>query len=818
MSTVDSQTSKVSAALKKSKKEVFSSIDAAVSLCDGLTDLEMNTNSISDYGSGPFNFLLRCAISLGMYNELLEFLEKYLIYSLPALEVSVKGILLSNLVTKISCIKNVRIPDEFRLSPYNKYNMENGVNLGKGFLIDINSIDYLGILSYSPLSDVGKNLYFGNTDSDDAIYNSVASKNNPAKTTLKYVGRDVTYKSPHEFLRADDMNCFLWYVIHYTQHPSVKYYNSSDGTLLKYFSEQYGSLSTQPSSAVSLSDYIKISGKSNYEDLHNNNDNIKSISYGIVPGSMFSRENSYTVSMCVKTVMQDATKETDSQENKKEDRIWSSYVLPCAIDDRSSNWYSNPSYTTKSVVSSWNKNIKVERDYSKDIPLLYCRYYDSNITTLAKTSRLGKTTYSSLQNKLQMAVLPKPFEFKLNVDNYTGSDKYNILRYINANFFNIRYALFNEKGEMDQNGHYSCLINDNQSSLTPIMDGNIAKYKLDGEMGYLCVMLENGTYFLTDNNNIIIKDDINLSKILYQCYPKMTIYSLFYDLISGIKIFDAKTLASEIINTILSLRAEGSISISLPKSRTIEKINNIIKNFVENDGSEIDDCFYNFSNDRFSEMIANSENKRKSYYSFEGDLSSGSVVSVSGINDILSEYSDDATKEENKEVLHRAFTSLINNVTEKIGEKEKGGIKSSLIIQLLQSLLNNILQNIISPKIAVIFEMQKQLMGDKSDNFTFDMFMKNIENTLYSIIDNVGEMILNELYKQVVKKISVLTLCSKLKLEKEKLEKYMAILNELRENCMISLSSNGGEDLDTTIEDVNNADIYNTPISNEECQ
>ena len=89
---------KESASIRNAKNSVYKNIDAAVSLCDKVSDIEMNTNSLSNSGKGPFNFLIDLSTSLGIYDKLLEFIEDLLIYELPIIETTAKSSLLNNIV------------------------------------------------------------------------------------------------------------------------------------------------------------------------------------------------------------------------------------------------------------------------------------------------------------------------------------------------------------------------------------------------------------------------------------------------------------------------------------------------------------------------------------------------------------------------------------------------------------------------------------------------------------------------------------------------------------------------------------------------
>lgn len=772
--------SRLTAATKKAKEDAFSVIDAAITMCDKLSDIEMANNSLANYGLGPFNFLINIGISLGIYNEMLEWLEKFIIYFMPILEWSAKGIILSNLQAKISCNEDPRIPKDFRLNQPNLYEKNLSENTKKGFLVDIQGIDYTNLLSISPLSKEGKNLYFGNENG-----------------------------CAEEFVRASDMNAFLWYVIHLGIHQQPIEITSNN-SISEFFANNYKNSSVMPNSASCLSSF-EVTG---------------STMNGIMAGTTFIRKNGNTILGSIKNDIATDYKYNTQTNITDVTMSWKADIAPISYSYDTTNWYYDSSAIKVSLVEA--KNVKeyeakektIKRKYNKEFPILQLRYYNGDIKSLKVNKVLGKTTYNNLQNKLQVAVLPKPFQ--IFPPSFTLP---NDLKDIFArNLFKLKYVLFNEQGKQDKKGHYSCLIEPLDANNMPNFNTNkgLMIFKLSNvkfaKIGYLVVDYKQWKYVLSydeSGNNIITSED-ELSQILYECYPKLTVYELMGDLVFGTRLLDSKTICSQLIDSVINLRLGGTFTISQPRAKYIEKVNNIVKNIVEADGSVIDDCFFNFSNDRFSEMIEKSNELRKNNYTFIGDTVSSVTTSTSGVQDILSEYSEGATKEENKAVIHRAFISAINTISDNVTSGQSLSIKCDIITQLLQNLMSSIVINLISPKIALLFEMEKQMMGDNSQSLSFESFMTSIYGIIIGIIKEIADILIEEFKKVIFAKLKEIAACMALKIAKEKIENYTAIIKEIIANCSFGL---GGSQplLDTDITNVDYADITNTPIKNKEC-
>lgn len=782
MSAVTSTNTKESASIKNAKDSVYKNIDAAVSLCDKVSDIEMNTNSLNDLERGPFNFLIGLSVSLGIYDKLLNFIEDLLIYELPVIETTAKSSLLSNLISKTSCLESPLIPSEFRIIPNNDYAQISGTNNQRGFMINIASIDYENILNLSPLSREGSNFYFDNTIIDI----------NTGK---------LSFRSPYEFARAKDANCFLWYLMHYGEHMTPIVLNNGVNDLTKKYNGLLKPYINNGNNSETIPTFL-----SSVYKLTNITNKTQDISFGPLVGTTFIRNpKSSIIEMCIKNDVSEDIKNYAW-------RTWEATIAKASCDLYSTNYYVN-------LNSSLSGE---ERNYKKDRAVLNCRYYN-NITSLKTTPRIGKATYSNLQNTFQIAVLPEPFrivkifsKFKDILKNFnilTGSER----------------ILLDKHGKKDKYGNFSCLVKDDESHFT-IDEGSKNIYLeliLDGY--YLEIAYSIDDYKVVDSNHNPITNESILTEILYECYPKTTIYDLFYDLVMGTKLYDSKTLATELINSISNIRSVSSISVndvlntasnlstglSSSRSRIIEMVNETIKNELEREGSEYDDCFFNFSNNRFSEMLDDSEKKRKGYYSFIGATNEGKIIDNSNVIDILNEYSSDATKEENKTVIHRSFTTTIENITNTLDNNEKASINNSLIIQLLQGVLNRLVINLISPKIALLFEMEKQIMGDKTGSLNFNSFLTSIASLLSSTFQDLADLIINELYKIIAKEIKTTIACMVLKTEKEKAERYLAILKDLTDlwNKAKEKISYYGKETDESVI-INDGEVDTTDINN----
>lgn len=167
---------------KKVVDETLSIINAALTILEKFPEFdETSTFAVSSSASvNPFDFLIDLFKSTAGYDKFLKIISSFIALGLPALELSIKGVLLTNLKNLISCSLNPIISKELILN---------------GITFDLRTIDIMNMLSYSPFDKKGKYQYFG------------------------CEGFDCT----SQLVRAGDFNAFLWYVKNQSLRRNVWY-------------------------------------------------------------------------------------------------------------------------------------------------------------------------------------------------------------------------------------------------------------------------------------------------------------------------------------------------------------------------------------------------------------------------------------------------------------------------------------------------------------------------------------------------------------------------------------------------------------------
>lgn len=174
-----------SSKLKEKKDKALGTINAALTILDKFPKLdETNSELSANLTVNPFAFLMDLFKSTQGYDKLIEILSKFLVYELPAVEIAVKGVLLSHMKNIISCSINPFITEEL---------------IRNGIVFNLRQLDLIGMLNYNPL---------GNTFSGYGFRAKAANKTGQ----YFYFGCE-NMEGPDDTKDARDFNALLWYMI-----------------------------------------------------------------------------------------------------------------------------------------------------------------------------------------------------------------------------------------------------------------------------------------------------------------------------------------------------------------------------------------------------------------------------------------------------------------------------------------------------------------------------------------------------------------------------------------------------------------------------
>lgn len=453
----------------------------------------------------------------------------------------------------------------------------------------------------------------------------------------------------------------------------------------------------------------------------------------ILLGNTFQYESGRTISMCI-----------DIKYNDK-GKILNNTIVPISDDWSSVNWYTRrANYFTKNIIGDKESKIRAKRDYSKEIPICNIQYIDQGST--------DSPVIGTVNNKLRFTILPKP------------------LVYINPKELTIKKILFNENGDFDKNGKYT---------LSDTKFDEIFKKEKSKDFEF--------------NEG---KSKADVIRSMYECYKGLTIYEFNYDLIMGMKLFDARSIVSALFDTLQNASLGLSVGLEERHQESTDTIKEIIKNIINTDDSTINDCYHTFSNDRYNMLLSNTANKRLNRTDKFYDAKQILSASLSG----------DTVNEE--EVIHRAITQAKVTVTEGSDGSDEYGIANNFIFSLLNNLITAIVQSLLSPKLLMVIVVNQSMMGGgKWEKFNFSNLFKALQDIIVGIVKEVKDLIIDKLWKLVATRLDPLITITSDEIVKEQLDSYADVLREIMKYAPYIFHFIGGQRQDTKIDDVDYADI-----------
>lgn len=722
---------------KQIQDEALSTIHAAKALVEKVLSIvkiiTLSPSLSANFSVNPIRFLIQILKDLGVTREEIElFLTKFLVYIIPILEVSVKAILLTNLKNMISCSVDPRIPEKYRkqhktIKDYNT-SQEHGID------INIESIDFLDKLSINPLGDFGSLWYFGLEGVEDS----------------------------YKFARADDMDAFLWFVIHKGKFPNStkisKISNIGGGDARVLPTDGNGSLLSIVEAMFS-------------EDAKSS----------ILLGNTFAYDNGHIISMCIDRKLDDA------------DNIIHNTLVPTSDDWSSVNWYARRAdQLGKNLGFGWGINKDTGNSYYKG--KLSTKHSDAKARDFSKEKAICNIQYINqsssdspitglVNNKFRFTILPKPY---IHVPIISQGEPP----------WRFKKMLFNDKGEYDANGKYT-----------------FASPPTEEKKGGNIIFTTEHTTVTMDikSGDVTVENPMELVKELIECYPGLTVYEFNYDYVMSVKLFDAKVLAHSLIESVTNMNMGLSGGLIQRHQEGTEMLKEIIKNIVNTDDAELNDCYYTFDNSKYEALLRKAEEKRAKQQRF-GNITHEIGV-FDSVDEILKEYDENAKLNEKIDILHRAITQASVIVSEGSEDEDKFDVEFNFIFDLIENLTTVLVNAILSPKVLMLLEVNQKIMGGTWEKFTLKDLLMALRSIIVAIIKEIRDLIIQELLKLALDKLEPIKLSILAVLLREQLENYSDAITDIMKNCPPIWFRFSNKYQDTKLDVVDYADI-DTTITN----
>lgn len=576
-------------------------------------------------------------------------------------------------------------------------------------------------------------------------------------------------RSAFQFARADDFDAFLWFVKTKGRFPSSTTISPvASGDVTSYFVNTFSATSVAVAHESRKRKIPTLLNDINVNFNVNNPSRIlpgNTFTYGAPDSSTFGN-----VAMCIQCRTENIrNKGVNTQDVTNTEVVVQNEIIPVSNDCKSVNWYVRPAdYFTRNMLS---KQKPKARNYAKEKGICNLEYI-KDATESTSSEPLGRSFLFS--------ILPKPY---VKIPSISKGEP----------IWRWKKILFNSDCEPDSSGRFSIPLG------TSVQDGGSdAVFNFNGEV------LFRMNYVTGKITNI----SPNLYKYLQEVYPGLTLYEFNYDFIMGMRLFDAKELAGAILNTLLGARLGVNLSLNTQQIEGQEEIREIVKSIIETDDGSINDCYFTFSNAKYDMLSRRAEDKRYKQQRFGTDTHNTSRDSVAEISRLLDEFDENATLHEQQELLGRVIQQASVAVSNATDPKVKYSLEYSFLFDFITELTTQIVNAVLSPKVLLLFELNKQMLGSPLHKQTMKELLMSMRKVIITLVQQIAEMVMQEILKLIIKELLPLVeFVSSMALQ-ESLNVYKKLIEDILEKCRLHGFSLFRDRLvDTQLDVVDYADI-----------
>lgn len=306
----------------------------------------------------------------------------------------------------------------------------------------------------------------------------------------------------------------------------------------------------------------------------------------------------------------------------------------------------------------------------------------------------------------------------------------------------------------------------------------------------LCIQLPGEVYGEKDIFGFQLSEE---EKGKYKYSRNRTIYDFNKDYVDNLRIFYVKPVVAAVINSAMNNRIHLSYSgtLSLEEEITKGEISKILTKIIEADDTEIDDCYFTFSNDEYDQLLHEAEMRRKGITVKKGDTNIGVAQDPEDVMMMLDSINATATLQEQKTIIKNSFTTIasVTGATDDVIRTKlnwDGDSFSTNILQLLKNILMQLLEAVLTPRVILIFLINFKFANGILPKTPLD-FLSAFLKMLWPVIRSLVDFFVKFLFDEVLKRIKELMEIYLLKIALEQLEKYKDIVLGLINNCTLNL-------------------------------
>lgn len=290
-----------------------------------------------------------------------------------------------------------------------------------------------------------------------------------------------------------------------------------------------------------------------------------------------------------------------------------------------------------------------------------------------------------------------------------------------------------------------------------------------------------------------------------------TLFEFNHEFLSSIKLYEPKVIIAEIVEYLLG---EGNVTVNFGFSINEEiiqgKIQEIIRKVIGTSDTEIEDCYFSFSNDEFNTMLEKSERNRYNYMNLNG-----SYIEVDKTDYLnkLSGITSTSSLVEDKTIITETLTDLLVKPAQDASSHVTYGLQYDLLFEALRMLVYPFVRPLFTPKVIFLLLVNKKIMGSLEDakNIDISQLVEDLLNSLFIVIKDIiiklKDMLVDWFMGLIMDKLRPLLELFAARLLLETLRNYKDLLMQILDACVFGWGKNN---LVGVIDNVNYADIIPT--------
>lgn len=455
-------------------------------------------------------------------------------------------------------------------------------------------------------------------------------------------------------------------------------------------------------------------------------------------------------------------------------------VMSCSINPEVPNRYMD----AKTTNGLWGGD-------SIYVPLNFIDIF--NLFDLSPTSEVGSNFYA-VEDELTVNQLYKTNDLNTFMWYIINRSLVAPQTEINKNMWDSRVlAQKNDAYTRQTSDDWEAWLNSKPSGSSAFTYDDMNEYYLDGENGTMGCPLHPILQFKpSDAYGFNVQFPAQTYRIEEGLFNK-TIYDFNYDYLKNIKIFDVKSIITNMINNFLNYELKLSVGLNYSvQQQVIEaKISEVIKRIMEQEDVATTDCFYSFSNEGLSEAMRNTELQKYNAMKLK-DAGVPAVERDPSVGlEALNEINSSATINEKISTIKKTVTDL--SVTPASGGYMEYsdrldvslGYNADYISRFVNALIEPIVMQVMSPKVLLLFYIDFHVMGiidsnsfrmDK--NKVFDFIFKKMITMIASLVTCVKDKVIQILMDAFAEQIKDIMEKYNIVVVKELLESYRFLLAE----------------------------------------